>query len=180
MGVAININVNNENEFNQQLQMYLAQGYHMQSNFNGTAILSKKNYSTDLLIVLIIFGFCILGIIYYLIASNDVVTITTNENNASATSDPNNKNFSSYCPNCGHGLYNDSRFCPGCGKNLNEDNEESNEIIVEEKTDENELSILENADVETAYITKHICKNCGEKLTEDEKFCPNCGEDLTL
>ena len=56
MGINLNVEVKNENEFNQQLQMYLAQGYNMQSNFNGTAILKKKSYSTGVLIVLILFS----------------------------------------------------------------------------------------------------------------------------
>lgn len=57
MGVCLNINTNNENEFNQQLQLYITQGFRMQSNFNGTAILEKKSYSKGLLILLIIFLF---------------------------------------------------------------------------------------------------------------------------
>ena len=158
MGVAININVNNEKEFNQQIQMYLAQGYHMQSNFNGTAILSRKNYSTGLLIILLIFG-VVLGLIYYLISTDDIVTITMNEDD-SAKSNSNNNNFDSYCPNCGHGLFKDSKFCPGCG-NVVEDNQNSNEIIDEPQEQNN------------------ICKNCGEELDDDAKFCPNCGEDTT-
>lgn len=158
MGVAININVNNEKEFNQQIQMYLAQGYHMQSNFNGTAILSRKNYSTGLLIILLIFG-VVLGLIYYLISSDDIVTITMNEDD-STKSNSNNKNFDSYCPNCGHGLFKDSKFCPGCG-NIVEDNQNSNEIIDEPQKQNN------------------VCKNCGEELDDDAKFCPNCGEDTT-
>ena len=71
MGISLNIDTNNENEFNQQLQMYLAQGYSMQSNFNGTAILKKKSYSMGLLIVLIIFFFPA-AIIYYLVSSDDI------------------------------------------------------------------------------------------------------------
>lgn len=169
MGVAININVKSENEFNQQLQMYLAQGYRMQSNFNGTAILSKKNYSTGLLIILLIFGFGLLGIVYYLVASNDVVTITNNAENSSTTSNPNNENFTAYCPNCGHGLFDDSKFCPGCGSVV-EDNQDYNENIVNE-----ELNNENNDDL----TTNNVCKNCGEKLSEDAKFCSNCGNDLT-
>ena len=88
MGISLNIETNNENEFNQQLQMYLAQGYSMQSNFNGTAILKKKSYSLGLLIVLIIFFFPA-AIIYYLVASDDVVTIRNNNaqpsNNSNAS-----------------------------------------------------------------------------------------------
>ena len=159
MGVAININVNNEKEFNQQLQMYLAQGYRMQSNFNGTAILSKKNYSTGLLIILLIFGFGILGIVYYIVASNDVVTITNNEGESTG-SNSTNKNFTSYCPNCGHGLFKDSKFCPGCGSEIENDQDTTNnEEIIES--------------------TSNICEDCGEELVEGAKFCPNCGNDLT-
>ena len=169
LGVAININVKNENEFNQQLQMYLAQGYRMQSNFNGTAILSKKNYSTGLLIILIIFGFGILGIVYYLVASNDVVTITNNAENPSTTSSSNNENFIAYCPNCGHGLFKDSKFCPGCG-NVIENNQGTTETTIEEESDNEEIIDL---------TTNLVCKNCGEELAEDAKFCPNCGNDLT-
>lgn len=121
LGSAININVKNDNEFNQQMQMYLAQGYNMKSNFNGTAILSKKSYSVGLLIILIILFFP-LAIIYYLVASDDVVTINNTRGQSSATSSSDNKNdFVAYCTNCGQGLFKDSKFCPGCGTTINED-----------------------------------------------------------
>ena len=128
MGISLNVDTKNENEFNQQLQMYLAQGYSMQSNFNGTAILKKKSYSEELLIVLIILVFPA-AIIYYLVASDDVVTIrntngqsSANNSNTSATTE----SFDSYCEECGHGLFKDSKFCPGCGRELteNDDDEE--------------------------------------------------------
>ena len=162
MGISLNVDTNDENEFNQQLQMYLAQGYSMQSNFNGTAILKKKSYSEGLLIVLIILFFPA-AIIYYLVASDDVVTIrntngqsSSNNSNTSATTE----SFDSYCEECGHGLFKDSKFCPGCG-NVVEDNQNSNEIIDEPQKQNN------------------VCKNCGEELYDDAKFCPNCGEDTT-
>lgn len=120
MGSAINVNVKNENEFNQQMQLYIAQGYKMQSNLNGTAILNKKSYSVGLLIVLIILFFPA-AIIYYLVASDDVVRIKNINGPSSTTSnvtDTNANNFVSYCPNCGHGLFEDSKFCPGCGKDV--------------------------------------------------------------
>ena len=119
MGVRINIDTNNENEFNQQLQIYLSQGYSLQSNFDGTAILKKKSYSVAILILLIIFVFPI-GIIYYLVATDDIVTIRNNNGQA-----PNNninlnsttESFDSYCEDCGQGLFKSSKFCPKCGKN---------------------------------------------------------------
>ena len=77
LGINFNVEVNNENEFNQQLQLYLAQGYRMQTNYNGIAILKKKSYSTGVLIILILFFFPA-AIIYFLVASDDVVTITNN------------------------------------------------------------------------------------------------------
>lgn len=150
MGVAININVKNENEFNQQLQMYLAQGYRMQSSFKGTAVLSKKGYSTALLVILLIFGI-ILGVIYYLVSSNDVVTII-NTNEGGSTSNQNTENFSSYCSDCGHGLFKDSKFCPGCGKSITGNDEQEPEINEEPEEQNN------------------VCKSCGEELNEDEKF----------
>ena len=126
MGISLNVDTKNENEFNQQLQMYLAQGYSMQGNFNGTAILKKKSYSEGLLIVLIILFFPA-AIIYYLVASDDVVTIrntngqsSANNSNTSATTE----SFDSYCEECGHGLFKDSKFCPGCGRELTENDEE--------------------------------------------------------
>ena len=157
MGISLNIDTNNENEFNQQMQMYLAQGYSMQSNFNGTAILKKKSYSMGLLIVLIIFFFPA-AIIYYLVASEDVVTIRNNSisspgSNANVNS---NQSFDLFCEECGQGLFKDSKFCPGCGKELSEIEDET---ISEEETSLN-------------------CKNCGAELSEEHKFCPNCGESV--
>ena len=152
MGVRINIDTNNENEFNQQLQIYLSQGYSLQSNFDGTAILKKKSYSVAILILLIIFVFPI-GIIYYLVATDDIVTIRNNNGQA-----PNNninlnsttESFDSYCEDCGQGLFKSSKFCPKCGAkitgktgfysecgavttSLNNEIEETNEIIKEKK-----------------------------------------------
>ena len=166
MGISLNIDVNNENEFNQQLQMYLAQGYTMQSNFNGTAILKKKSYSMGLLIVLLIFFFPA-AIIYYLVASDDVVTIRNNNGQApsSNTTNSTNTNFDSYCEECGHGLFKDSKFCPGCGRELTETKEEI-AIDTSEETDNVEDKILK-------------CKNCGKELLEENNFCPECGENIT-
>lgn len=127
MGISLNVDVTNENEFNQQLQQYLAQGYKIQSNLNGTAILSKKSYSTGLLIVLVILFFPA-AIIYYFLASEDMVTIrnnngagntlTSNTNN-NANDNRNNQSFDSYCQNCGQGVYKGTKFCPVCGNELN-------------------------------------------------------------
>lgn len=171
MGISLNIDTNNENEFNQQLQMYLAQGYSMQSNFNGTAILKKKSFSMGLLIVLIIFFFPA-AIIYYLVSSDDVVTIRNNNNvqapssntNASSTAKP----FDLYCEECGQGLYKDSKFCPNCGKDLTEQ-------PVEEETPAEEAP-AENLIEESKEELK--CKSCGTELNENNRFCPNCGESV--
>ena len=170
MGISLNVEANNENEFNQQLQMYLAQGYSMQSNFNGTAILKKKSYSTGVLIVLILLFFPG-AILYYLLASDDVVTIRnrnvqqTNTNTANTNAGGNNESFDSYCEDCGQGLFKDSKFCPGCGKDLNttknypvEANPKENEIVEQEK----------------AEVVK--CTTCGTELSEEDKFCSKCGE----
>lgn len=166
MGISLNIDVKNENEFNQQMQMYLAQGYTMQSNFNGTAILKKKSYSMGLLIVLLIFFFPA-AIIYYLVASDDVITIRNNNGQApsSNTTNSTNTNFDSYCEECGHGLFKDSKFCPGCGRDLTETPKEKVEDN-SEKTDNVEDEILK-------------CKKCGTELSEENKFCPECGENVT-
>ena len=168
MGISLNIDVNNENEFNQQLQMYLAQGYSMQSNFNGTAILKKKSYSMGVLIVLIIFFFPA-AIIYYLVASDDVVTIKNN-NGQTPVNNTNvgttTESFDSYCEECGHGLFKDSKFCPGCGKDLTVNEEEPVESISEE----NVPVVVEEE------VLK--CKNCGTELGEDNLFCPNCGKKV--
>ena len=166
MGISLNVNTNNENEFNQQLQMYLAQGYSMQSNFNGTAILKKKSYSTGLLIVLIILFFPA-AIIYYLVATDDVVTIT---NNGQTTSNTNNANtnterFDLYCEECGQGLFKDSKFCPGCGRDLS---------VIEENQDE---TISETLIAKESEVFK--CINCGTELSEENKFCPECGEKIS-
>ncbi len=125
MGVTVNVNVKNENEFNQQLQTYITQGYNIQSNFNGTAILKKKSYSIGLLIVLTLLFFP-LAVVYFLLSSDDVVTIRLNNEPQSTSNEGFNTNtneFGSYCPNCGQTLQQNSKFCPGCGENLNhEDN----------------------------------------------------------
>lgn len=179
MGLSLNIDVNNENEFNQQLQLYLAQGYSMQSNYNGTAILKKKSYSLGLLIVLLIFFFPA-AIIYYLVASDDVVTITTNNGQASgnaSSAGATAQSFDLYCEECGHGLFNDSKFCPGCGKDLSEVEEEPVETIPEEVSETEEISETEEvAEAEEEEVLK--CKSCGTELSEDHKFCPNCGESV--
>lgn len=168
LGINLNVDTKNENEFNQQLQMYLAQGYSMQSNFNGTAILKKKSYSVGVLIILIIFFFPA-AIIYYLLASDDVVTIrningqpSNNNTNVGATT---TESFDSYCEECGHGLFKDSRFCPGCGRDLTEVEDEPIEM-------ESEKTL--------PAVTEEIikCKNCGTELSEEYRFCPECGEQL--
>lgn len=165
MGISLNVDVNSENEFNQQLQIYLAQGYSMQSNLNGTAILKKKSYSVGLLIVLIIFFFPA-AIIYYLVASDDVVTITNRNGQApratASASAGTTESYDSYCEECGQGLFKDSKFCPGCGRDLSVPIEE----VIEEKTVEEEA-------VEEEALK---CESCGEELREEHMFCPNCGE----
>ena len=167
MGISLNVDVNSENEFNQQLQIYLAQGYSMQSNFNGTAILKKKSYSVGLLIVLIIFFFPA-AIIYYLVASDDMVTITNRNgqapqaNAAASASAGTTESYDSYCEECGQGLFKDSKFCPGCGRDLSVPIEEvaEEEAVEEEAVEEEALK----------------CESCGEELREEHMFCPNCGE----
>ena len=174
MGISLNIETNNETEFNQQLQMYLAQGYSMQSNFNGTAILKKKSYSVGVLIVLIIFLFPI-AIIYYLLASDDIVTITNNGGQApraSATAgSPSNVSYDAYCEECGQGLFKDSKFCPGCGRDLSEVENEPVETLPVE-TDNVEGEAGETDTVEDEPLK---CESCGTELTEEHRFCPNCG-----
>lgn len=175
MGISLNVDTNNETEFNQQLQMYLAQGYSMQSNFNGTAILKKKSYSTGVLVVLIIFFFPA-AIIYYLLASDDVVTIRNNNgqspntntnSNANLNAAANTQSFDSYCEECGHGLFKDSKFCPGCGKDLSVSEEDSTETTIEVPAieEKNEEEVIK-------------CNNCDTELTEEHKFCPECGEKV--
>lgn len=163
MGISLNVDVNSENEFNQQLQIYLAQGYSMQSNLNGTAILKKKSYSVGLLIVLIIFFFPA-AIIYYLVASDDVVTITNRNGQAprATASAGTTKSYDSYCEECGQGLFKDSKFCPGCGRDLS--------VPIEEVAEE---EAVEEESVEEEALK---CESCGEELREEHMFCPNCGE----
>ena len=165
MGISLNVEANNENEFNQQLQMYLAQGYSMQSNFNGTAILKKKSYSTGVLIVLILLFFPG-AILYYLLASDDVVTIRyRNAQQTNTNVGVNNESFDSYCEDCGHGLFKDSKFCPGCGKEVNE----TEDNPVDESPKENEIIEQEKTEVVK-------CTACGTEISEEDKFCPKCGE----
>lgn len=209
MGLSLNVDVNNENEFNQQLQLYLAQGYSMQSNFNGTAILKKKSYSMGLLIVLIIFFFPA-AIIYYLVASDDVVTITNRNGQTSgnaSTANTTTESYDAFCEECGHGLYNDSKFCPGCGRNLSAPIEDTTEeeslkcencgaeiteenrfcpecgtdlsMPVEDEAEEIEVIKAEPEKIEETEEKVLKCENCGKELTEDKKFCPECGEKIT-
>ncbi len=171
MGVSININARNEDEFNQQMQQYLAQGYRMQSNFNGTAILNKKSYSVGLLILLILFFFPA-AIIYYFVASDDVVTIRISDGQSPANNTnagPTTGSFDYYCEECGRGLFKDSNFCPGCGRDLTETEEEPVKTISEES-----MSVEE---VEEEIFK---CKNCGTELTVENNFCTNCGESLDV
>jgi len=190
MGLSLNIDVNNENEFNQQLQLYLSQGYTMQSNFNGTAILKKKSYSLGLLIVLIILFFPA-AIIYYLVATDDIVTIRQ-KGTGPAKTDNVAEEYFAYCENCGQGLLKDSKFCPSCGHDVSDINKE--EVLTckncgEEITGEAKFchhcgyDLTENEDpsedepAETADDTK-VCENCGEEIMENEKFCSECGEEI--
>lgn len=170
MGISLNVDVNNENEFNQQLQMYLAQGYNIQSNFNGTAILKKKSYSVGLLIVLIILFFPA-AIIYYLVASDNVVTIRNNNGQTSSNNANVNQTetFDLYCEECGHGLFKDSKFCPGCGRDLSIITEDSVEESSEEKSE------VDSNESEDDFIK---CENCGTELSEEHEFCPQCGEKV--
>lgn len=184
MAINLNVDVNNENEFNQQLQLYLAQGYSMQSNINGTAILKKKSYSVGVLIVLIIFFFPA-AIIYYLLASDDIVTIRNRSGqpsgNATATSatPASTESFDSYCEECGHGLFKDSKFCPGCGRNLTA----AQKDLVDSAPKESAVAMKDSADAapeESADVEKKAnnCSDCGTELSEEEKFCPNCGKEI--
>ena len=183
MGINLNIDVNSEDEFNQQMQIYLAQGYSIQSNYNGTAILKKKSYSVGVLVVLIIFFFPA-AIIYYLLSSDDLVTIknsnvqsSTHTSNASQSSEE----YVAYCEDCGHGLFRESKFCPGCGKDL-----AMNGIIPEvEKCPNCGTELMDGAKFcpqcgEDLSVEEkpNICTNCGVELMEEAKFCPNCGKDL--
>ena len=163
LGINLNVDTNNENEFNQQLQMYLAQGYSIQSNFNGTAILKKKSYSVGVLIILIIFFFPA-AIIYYLLASDDVVTIRNN--NGQPANNNTTESFDSFCEECGQGLFKDSKFCPGCGRDLSAVEDEPIDMGTEET-----LPAVGNEIIK--------CKNCGTQLSEEHRFCPQCGEQIT-
>ena len=172
MGLNYNIDVNSEDEFNQQIQMYLSQGYSFQSNFNGTAILKKKSYSMGLLIVLIIF-----------FASEDIVTINLNSKTASNVSSTAN-NFDSFCENCGHGLFRESKFCPGCGNAVPEAKSAGKTTFC--KTCGHEISESDKfcPDCGSAIPAEetaqaNTCKSCGSTVSGSDKFCPSCGIDLT-
>ena len=149
MGISLNVDTNNENEFNQQLQLYLAQGYTMQSNLNGTAILKKKSINMGVLIVLIILFFPA-AIIYYLVASDDIVTIKNN--NASSGNINSNKSFDLYCDDCGQGLSEGFKFCTNCGKDLSEINQ--TEIL------------CQNCGTQLSEENK-FCPNCGESVSRE-------------
>ena len=145
MGLYYVIDVDNEEEFNKQLQLYFLQKFKLESNLNGTAILKKKSYSTGLLIVLILF-FWPGAIIYYFTASDDVVTIKMKGSDFQQTGNaaPNQQPVS-YCPNCGEGLFEDSTFCPGCGINLN-NYDGSEEVKAIEAASEDEVKTAELID----------------------------------
>ena len=182
LGLNYNIDVNSEDEFNQQIQMYLSQGYSFQSNFNGTAILKKKSYSMGLLIVLIIFFFPA-AILYYLVASEDIVTINLNSKTASNVSSTAN-NFDSFCENCGHGLFRESKFCPGCGDAVPEAKSTGKTTFC--KTCGHEISESDKfcPDCGSAIPAEetaqaNTCKSCGSTVSGSDKFCPSCGIDLT-
>ena len=71
----IQLQVHSENELNQMVQMYLIQGFKMESNNNGVVILKKKGYNTVILVLLIPFVMIIGGIIYYLLCEDEMVII---------------------------------------------------------------------------------------------------------
>lgn len=122
----IQMEVANDEEMAQVVSQYMIQGYKMQSNFGGTVVLKKKGYNLGVLIVLLLLGI-IFGIIYYLVCSDDIVTIHNKSGGSYGYSAPvqNNiqENFERYCIDCGAGLKKDALFCPNCGKKLEVENE---------------------------------------------------------
>lgn len=128
MGSYYVIDVNSEDEFNSQLQLYFSQKYKLESNYNGQATLKKKSYSTGLLIVLILLIWPA-ALIYYFTASDDVVVIKQNyaagqgAASTASTAAP-DEEIVSYCGHCGAGLTADSKFCPGCGADVGAPEEE--------------------------------------------------------
>lgn len=81
------------------------------------------------LIVLLILFFPA-AIVYYLLASEDIITIkngnetyntlsnTSNSNANNVNAGSNKGSFDSYCDNCGQGVYKSTKFCPVCGNDL--------------------------------------------------------------
>lgn len=118
----INMEVENDDEMAQVVSQYMVQGYKMQSNFGGIVVLKKKGYNLGVLIILLLLGI-IFGVIYYLVCSDDVVTIRNKSGGSYGYSAPvqnnvSSNNFERYCIDCGAGLKKDALFCPNCGKKL--------------------------------------------------------------
>lgn len=145
MGSYYVIDVNSEDEFNSQLQLYFTQKYKLESNLNGQATLKKKSYSMAILILLILF-FWPGALIYYFTASDDIVVIKQNyaagpgAASTASTAAP-DEEIVSYCGHCGAGLTADSKFCPGCGADVATPEEEVKaiEAPVAEKAVEEEV-----------------------------------------
>ena len=109
MGLNLNIETDDENEFNRQLHLHFVQGYDLQSNHDNVAILKRKSFNIVLMIILL-FLFFPLAIAYYLISSEDFATIKLKKVSSDA-----------FCSQCGEEIYEGSKFCTACGCEVNMD-----------------------------------------------------------
>ena len=178
LGINTNINAADEAEFYQKIQIYTSQGYDLKSNYNGTAILTKKSYSVGLLIFLIIFIFPA-AVIYYLSASDDVVTIKNSEMHQSSENANADESFDAYCEKCGHGLFRDSKFCPGCGAEITMAYDNSIEEIPKENeaAQKEEIQDEVNNNAQPSSEISYSCPYCGQTIPYTDK-CPYCGKSL--
>ncbi|WP_458452963.1 hypothetical protein [Methanobrevibacter sp.] len=75
----IEVTVQNQKEFDQAIQRYIENGYELESNFSGTAVLRKKGFKLWIFIVLLLF-LLIGAILYYFLSDDNVVVIKNVEN----------------------------------------------------------------------------------------------------
>ena len=119
------------------VQMYLIQGFKMESNNNGVVILKKKGYNTVILVLLILFVMIIGGIIYYLLCEDEMVIIKNVGDESDNSKSLPKSEITGYCSDCGFPLTKNNVFCVGCGKKIITDDENSD--LEKEKCGNNKL-----------------------------------------
>lgn len=117
----MNIYANSIEEFDNKIQEYQFHNYRITKKSQNQVVLKNRGYNMAVFIILLIL-FVIPGLIYILLSSENVVTITLSPQ--TRADDSNNdylvKNKSvankKYCVECGNPIEENDKFCRICGK----------------------------------------------------------------